>query len=189
MTSDCWLYTVRERFTPAHREDWGQYIEWRGFLHIDELITLDTILCCDRIEDLVPEDWHHNIQADFRLTWFTHLDYLRQRCPLRPGQDQLIAAIENPSQKFSPPAGFTHCGFDILDGEGSISVLTNCGRFPGLCEPTEVNRWGLMDDLAVARAIAAQIRVDFPDEPHCQHCQVWQVARDTQCTLPCPPAP
>ncbi len=126
-----WIYTARERFTPAH-QDWAAYIEWSGFSHITELVTLDTILCGDLINDLWPEDWEYNIQADCRLTWFTDLDYLRQRCPLRPDQNQLVAAIEQPTRQQLPPIGLIHCGFDLLDAEGSISVLTNCGRFPNI---------------------------------------------------------
>ncbi|MEO0378534.1 MAG: hypothetical protein AAF329_28855 [Cyanobacteria bacterium P01_A01_bin.17] len=171
-----WMYTVRERFTPTHH-DWAAYVEWSGFSHITELVTLDGILCSDRIEDLVAEDWKYNVQADFRLTWFTDLAYLRQRCPLRPHQDQLLAAIEPPTRQQPTPAGFNHCGFDLLDAEGSISVLTNCGRFPNIFKLTDVNIWGLIDKIEVAMAIAHQVRQDFPDEPHCQGCRVWQVAR------------
>ena len=172
-----WLYTVRERFTPTHSEGWADYVEWTEFTHINELVTLDTMLCCDRIDDLLPTDWQYNVQADFRLTWFTNLDYLRQRCPLRPGRDQLIAAVEQPDTCLSPPADFTHCGFDIVDAAGEISVLTNCGRFPGIFAPGDVNAMGLIDEVEVAGAIAQQIRQNFPDEHHCQAYRVWQVAR------------
>ncbi|NEQ45816.1 MAG: hypothetical protein F6K00_20640 [Leptolyngbya sp. SIOISBB] len=171
-----WIYTVRERFSPA-RQDWAAYIEWSGFTHITELITLDTILCGDRIDDLVAEDWQHNLQADCHLTWFTDLNYLRQRCPPRSDQDQLMAAIEQPTRQRSPPAGFMHCGFDILEAEGSISVLTNCGGFPNIFHPTDVNHWGLIDELEVAMAIAQQLHTTFPQETHCHNCQVWQVSR------------
>lgn len=172
-----WIYTLRERFTPAHRQDWAQYIAWSGFTHITELVTLDTILCCDRITDLTPADWSHNVQADGRVTWFTDLSYLRDRGPLRPESDQIIAAVEQPPDYLTPPQGFTHCGFDILEGIGSISVLTNCGQFPGIFAPADVNRWGLIEKFGEAWAIAQQIRAQFPHEAHCQSCTVWQVAR------------
>lgn len=172
-----WIYTVRERFTSAHGDRWTRYLEWSGVSHVVELVTLDTILCCDRIGDLISEDWAYNVQADFRLTWFTNLDYLRQRSSLQRGRDQLIAAIRQPAVRQQPPSGFIHCGFDILDYEGAISVLTNCGRFSNIFKPSEVNRWGLIEEIEKAQAIAQQIRSNFPDEPHCHQCQVWQVAR------------
>jgi len=172
-----WIYTVRERFTPAYGQGWQEYADWSGFNHITELITLDTILCSDRIDDLTPEDWHHNVQADGRVTWFTDLDYLRQRYPLASEHDQLVAAIESPETDLSPPVGFTQCGFDIVDAEGAVSVLTNCGRFPGIFEPDDVNTAGLLDGIELAEAIAHQLRMTFPDEPHCQDCRVWQVTR------------
>lgn len=172
-----WIYTARERFIPADRKGWSEYVEWSGFDHITELITLDTKLCGDRVDDLKPEDWHHNVQADGRLTWFTDLNYLRQRCPLSSRSDQFIAAVEDPTAQLSPPTGFTQCGFDIVDAEGSISVLTNCGRFPGIFEPADANDCGLIEGIDLAEAIAHQLRMTFPDEPHCQDCRVWQVAR------------
>lgn len=159
-----WIYTVRERFSPNHSQGWQEYAEWSGFTHLTELITLDTVLCSDRIDDLTPEDWHHNVQADGRLTWFTDLDYLRQRYPLASSQDQLMAAVENPETDLPPPDGFNHCGFDIIDAEGATSVLTNCGRFPGIFAPADVNTMGLIDGLEMAEAIAHQLRMTFPDE-------------------------
>lgn len=172
-----WIYTVRERFTPAYSKNWSEYAEWSGFTHISELVTLDSVLCEDRIDDLTPQDWQHNVQADCRLTWFTDLDYLRQHHPLRRDLDQLIAAVEKPDTVAPPPSQFTHCGFDIVDAEGAISVLTNCGRFPGIFEPDDVNSVGLIDGIDLAQAIAHQLRMTFPDEPHCHDCRVWQVAR------------
>ncbi len=89
-----WFFTVRQRFIPSQIEDWQSYIQFSGFTHITEVVTLDSILCPDLIDDLIDEDWFHNVQADFRVTWFTNLAYLRQRIHWRPGQDQLLAILE-----------------------------------------------------------------------------------------------
>jgi hypothetical protein len=91
--------------------------------------------------------------------------------------------ILRPFLRLTPPQRFTQCGFDILDAEGSISVLTNCGCFPGIFAPSAVNQWGLLDQLDNTNQIALQIRTRFPDDSHCQNCQVWQVAR-AEDTLP-----
>ena len=133
-----WLYTARERFTPANTDSWGEYVAWIGFVHIEELVTLDHMLCPEIIDELTDADWPHSVQADFRTTWFHDLDYLRQRCPWQIGRDQIIAMIEQPIAENPPPSGFTACGFDILDGYDSISVLTNCGRFPGIIDPGSI---------------------------------------------------
>ena len=175
-----WLYTARERFTPATSERWTDYIEWIGFTHIEELVTLDHILCAELVDELIDADWSHNVQADSRITWFHDVGYLRRRCRWRIGRHQIIAMIENPMIDNPAPNGFTACGFDILDCHESISVLTNCGRFPGILDPGFVNKWGLVPRLATAHSIAERIRREFPDEPHCSNCCVWQVARDAE---------
>ena len=175
-----WLYTARERFTPATADRWADYIAWIGFAHIQELVSLDYMLCADLIDELIDADWSHNVQADFRTTWFHDVDYLRQRCPWRIGRDQIIAMIEQPLVEHPPPPGFTACGFDILDSDDSISVLTNCGPFPGIIDPNAVNNWGLVPTLATANSIAERIRTEFPEESHCGDCRVWQVSRDAE---------
>ena len=178
-----WLFTARQRFVPCQTNNWSSYIKFSGFTHITEVITLDSILCPDLIDDLTDEDWAHNVQADYRITWFTNRTYLRQRINWRVGQDQLLAILEQPIHISEVPPTFQFCGFDILDGDDSNSVLTNCGKFPGIFNPSDVNTFGLLSDLDHANTIAAQIRADFPDEPHCHNCRVWQIARDVKLSI------
>jgi hypothetical protein len=175
-----WLYTARERFTPATADGWANYVAWIGFSHIQELVSLDNTLCADLIRELAYADWSHNVQADYRITWFHDVDYLRQRFPWRAGRDQIIAMIEQPLVEQPQPLGFTACGFDILDSYDSISVLTNCGPLPGIIDPNAVNIWGLIPSLTTVNAIAERIRTEFPEEPHCGDCRVWQVACDAE---------
>ncbi|WP_146460183.1 hypothetical protein [Rubripirellula tenax] len=72
---------------------------------------------------------------------------------------------------------FEFCGYDILDSYESLSVLTNCGGFPGVFDSSEVNRYALVDDRVRADDIAERLRDSNPDCPHCRHCSVWSVAR------------
>ncbi|MEM8614659.1 MAG: hypothetical protein AAGF93_21800 [Cyanobacteria bacterium P01_H01_bin.105] len=174
-----WFFTARQRFTPSQTRDWHSYLQFSGFTHVIEVVTLDSILCPDLIDEIIDADWFHNVQADYRLTWFTNLAYLRQRITWRTGQHQLLAILEHPYQVHEVPPTFKFCGFDILDDHDGNSVLTNCGQFSGIFRPSDVNPLGLLSDLDQANTIAAQIRVNFPDEPHCRNCRVWQVARDT----------
>jgi hypothetical protein len=174
-----WLFTARERFTPAN-SGWADYIQWIGFAHVEEMVTLDHILCRELIDQPIDEDWSHNVQADFRITWFRDLAYMRRRCHWRIGRDQILAMTESPLTECVPPDGFASVGFDILDGFDDISVLTNCGQFPGIIDPHAVNRWGLLPDVTTAHAIACQVRESFPEHPHCKDCRVWQVARDAE---------
>lgn len=173
-----WLFTARQRFLPSQVQGWQSYIQFSGFIHITEVVTLDNILCPDLIEDITDEDWSHNVQADYRLTWFTNLTYLRQRIDWRLGQDQLLAMVEQPTCVYDVPLNFEFCGFDILDDHDGNSVLTNCGRFPDIFRPSDVNALALLSDLEQANTVAAKIRMQFPNEPHCRNCQVWQIARN-----------
>ena len=176
-----WLFTARQRFIPSQATSWHSYIKFSGFTHITEVVTLDGILCPDLIENITDEDWAHNVQADYRLTWFTDLTYLRQRIDWRIGQDQLLAILEQPTRVYEVPFNFEFCGFDILDDNDGNSVLTNCGQFPEQdagFTPSDVNQFGLLSDLEHANTVAAKLRSLFPDEPHCRNCRVWQIARD-----------
>ena len=176
---DSWIFTARQRFTPSQTQKWHSYIQFSGFTHVAEMVTLDSILCPDLIDALTDEDWSHNVQADYRITWFTNLDYLRQRIRWQTGQHQILAILEQPTHIYEIPPAFEFCGFDILDDHDGNSVLTNCGQFPGIFTPLDVNPFGLLLDLDQANTIAAQIRANFPDEPHCHDCRVWQIARNT----------
>lgn len=178
-----WLFTARQRFTPSRTKGWSSYIEFSGFTHIAEVVTLDYILCPDLIHDLIDEDWSYNVQVDYRITWFTNLAYLRQRISWRTGQDQLLAILETPTHIHTVPAGFKFCGFDILDDQDGNSVLTNCGQFTERdagFTPSDVNQFGLLSNLDHANTVAAKLRSSFPDEPHCGNCRVWQIARDIE---------
>ena len=174
-----WLFTARRRFTPSQIKDWDSYIKFSGFTHVTEVVTLDGLLCPDLINTPIDADWSYNVQANFRINWFTDLPYLRQRITWHPGQDQLLAMLEQPTCFHEAPKGFEFCGFDIIDDEDCNSVLTNCGKFPEIFVPSEVNQFGLLSNLARATAIAAQLRSSFPDEPHCCSCRVWQIARES----------
>ena len=178
-----WLFTARQRFAPCQTNNWHSYIQFSGFTHVTEVITLDSILCPDLIDTLIDEDWSHNVQANYRITWFTKLDYLRQRISWRPGKDQLLAILEHPTHIYDVPPAFAFCGFDILDGDDGNSVLTNCGQFlerDAGFTPSDVNQFGLLSDLEHANTVAAKLRSSFPDDPHCRNCRVWQIARDIE---------
>ena len=177
-----WYFTARQRFISSQTQDWQSYIQFSGFTHIIEVVTLDSILCPDLIDDLTDEDWSHNLQADYRVTWFTDLAYLRQRIHWRPDQDQLLAILESPTHIHEVPSKFEFCGFDIVDEHDGNSVLTNCGQFPDIFSPSVVNSLGLLPNLEQANTIAAQIRAAFPDDPHCRNCRVWQIARELSAT-------
>ena len=74
-----WLYTIRERFTSDQSHRFDGYRLFSAFQHILEVVTLDSTLCPDLIEELQPEDWEHNVHEDFRTEFFRDADYLMAR--------------------------------------------------------------------------------------------------------------
>jgi hypothetical protein len=174
-----WFFTARSRFSPETNPDgWKSYQDFSGFHHIDELVSADSILCSDLIDEILAEDWQHNVQADHRVTWFTDVDYLKQRIHFDSQRQNILALFERPETPMSSvPTDFEPCGFDILDSYDSISVLTNCGPFRGIFAASEVNRLGLLSDLDRADDVAKFLRLKFPNEDHCRDCRVWRIAR------------
>lgn len=172
-----WLYTVRERFTPSSSEHWQGYPAFSGFENVNEVVTLDSILCPDVVSDLVDEDWNHNVLEDFRITLFRNPEYLMARQPLDPTRHQLLAILERPQISDDVPPGLIRCGFDIVDSYVENSTLTNCGPIPEAFDPSIVNELGLISDLATAVEVRDRMRKLQPDDPHLGACEVWLIAR------------
>lgn len=171
------MFAAHYRFDSSCGDVWNDYVQWSGFHHIAELVSTDGMLCSPVITELANEDWEFNIHADFRTFLFHDLDYLKRRIDYDPHRHNLLQISERPAAPTLPPAGFELCGYDILDSDDSVSVLTNCGGFPAIFAPNEVNRCGLLDDLARADAIARSIREAEPDDHHCCDCRVWSLCR------------
>jgi hypothetical protein len=171
------MFGAHKRFDPSCGESWTSYIEWSGFQHINELVSTDEILCPSVLDELIDEDWHHNIHADFKIFFFRDFEYLKRRIDFDPARHNILSIIERPDSAIKADAGFEYCGYDILDSYDSVSVLTNCGGFPGIFKASDVNQYGLLDDLSRALVIAAQLREAEPDDPHCGDCRVWSLCR------------
>ena len=172
-----WLYTLRQRFTSSPQEAWDSYRSFSGFAHIEELITLDFLMCPNLVTELIDEDWDHNVNEDFRITLFRDPGYLRRRMPFDPDRHQILALKEHPAESEVLPEGAMWCGFDLLDSYCNISTLTNCGPAPEVFQPSEVNRWGLIDDWQRAYRIRDDMRRMSPEDAHFRQCDVWLVAR------------
>ena len=172
-----WIYTARKRFAPGLSAGWDGYIEFSEFRHIEELISIDSLLCPDLITEIKNDDWAHNIHQDFRLTYFRDLDYLLKRTSSCQCEYQILALLENPTESAPHPSGFIAAGFDIVDDCSGNSALTNCGPMPEIFSPADVNCYGLVAQLDYARVICAKMRSAFPDDPHLGDCGIWQVAR------------
>jgi hypothetical protein len=171
------VYAAHRRFDPSAGERWRSFVQWSGFHNIDEVVSTDQMLCPNLVEELIDADWEHNLHKDSKLHLFRDLEYLKRRVNYDARVHNLLCLVERPKAPVFPEAGFELCGYDILDSFDSVSVLTNCGPFPHIFLPSELNRCALLDDLERAWQIAAAIRGSEPEDPHCSDCRVWAICR------------
>ncbi|MBD2109502.1 hypothetical protein [Nodosilinea sp. FACHB-13] len=180
------IFAACQRFDSQRGDAWTRYVEWSGYAHLSEVVSMDTILCPSLIDALIGADWNFNVHADNRVHYFRDYEYLKRRIAYDGARHNLLALIEAPDRQLSGsdlwPSTFSFCGYDILDVDNSISLLLNCGAFPSIFGPEDVNRFGLLDHFARAVEIAHSLRQLFPDDFHCNDCRIWAIARHTNAT-------
>lgn len=172
------VFTARRRFGPHHGPRWTDWVAWSGLTGVRELVSLDTMLCPEALERLETEDWEHNVHADYQVMHFRSLPYLARRVAGTPDV-HLLALLQNPEAdevaRLRLPA-FDFAGFEVLDVHGDVSALTNCGGFPAVFGPEDLNTFGLLADLGRADDIRRGLRSAYPAEPHAE-CDVWALWR------------
>jgi hypothetical protein len=172
------VFVARRPFGPEAGERWNRYLAWSRLTHLRELVSLDTILCPEVPESLVPADWEHNVHEDYQTTHFRSFSYLRKRVA-GTGPVNLLAIVRNPpSDPVSLPQGFSFEGFDVVDVHGDVSALTNCGGFDDVFSGSELSRVGLLSELRRAKEVRRDLRSRYPQEGHAV-CDVWAVWRWT----------
>jgi hypothetical protein len=172
------LFIVTERFDPGRGDDWNRYIAWSKLHQLSEVVSLDSILCRYVVGEVLEEDWPHIVNEDFMLDYFTDLDYLLRRCG-GVADRNLLCVFRNPETQPSPPGGppeFRFEGYDLVDVQGGVSALTNCGGFPLAFSNDELSSHGLLPSLERAREVQRALRQHYPREPHAD-CHVWCVFR------------
>jgi hypothetical protein len=88
-----WYVAVR-KFGPHLDECWQGYVDWTGHRFLQEVITLDGILCPPVIEHLTEQDWQHNVHEDYVTDFFRDLDYVLSRVSsIRDETIQVLAVI------------------------------------------------------------------------------------------------
>jgi hypothetical protein len=144
-------------------------------LQLREVVSLDQLLCPNAFQELTAEDWAHNRKEDFKTHLFDDADYVRDRIVGKAAM--VLGLIEEPSAEdlasFCDPR-FAFCGFDLVEAQGGISALTNCGGFDRAFLPTELSDCGLLLDHLRALGVRQILRTEYPDEPHAR-CRVWAI--------------
>lgn len=170
------VYTAVTRFDPTSGEQWRKFVEWSGLAQLQEVISLDGILCPTIFQELVAEDWQHNVQEDFKTHFFHDLDYVLGKVA---GNERVtvLALMQNPTTadlaSFADPR-FVLRGFDLVERGGEISALVNCGGFHKAFARADLSEYGLLLNHAQALRVQKLLRAEYPDEHHAD-CDVWAV--------------
>jgi hypothetical protein len=173
------LFIATERFSPADGEKWRKYFEWAKIPQLTEIVGLDSMLCPRIATELSDEDWNHVVCEDFRLDYFLHLDYLKQRTEGISRKNILGLYRNSETHIVAPPAPERFCfvGYDLIEEQTQISALTNCGGFPDVFQNHELNRFGLIEDFERASEVRYQLLERHSEEPHadCELYAIWRL--------------
>lgn len=170
------FYTATERFCPAS-EGWVKYFEWAKIPNLQEVVSLDGMLCPPLIpQDFSDVDWEHSVQIDTRIG-FSDLPYLLKRIDGRYPRN-VLRAVRNPNhlEVIETQSAWSFVGFDLIEDLTGISALVNCGGFPESFKNEELNQFGLISGYERAIEVQAALRRNNPDEPHanCDMYQLWR---------------
>jgi len=156
---------------------WEKYIAWSKLEQLDELVSLDGILCPTVLPEIKSEYWSRIVNEDFMQQFFTDPDYLAreianiQRC-------NFLCVFRNPSvhPDSAVAKGFEFVGYDLTDIQSSVSALSNCGGFPDVFSNDELSDKGLIKSHERARKVQIDLRLKYPYEVHA-NCHLWAIFR------------
>ena len=153
-------------------------MEWSGLIQLEELISLDPILCPTVLPEIKDIYWPHIVNEDFMLNFFLDLDFLTAQVS-HIAEKNVLCVFRNPRSHPVMPAGlphFTFVGYDLVDVMGSASALSNCGGFPKVFANSELTPQGLLESHSRAVEIQIRLRELYPAETHA-NCHAWAIFR------------
>lgn len=173
-------FIATQPFTPRDSEAWKRYLDFSGLTQLEEVVSLDAILCPPLLREIQDDYWPHIVNENFMLHFFLDFDFLAAQVAGVAGKN-MLCVYRNPDAPPSPPsiAGSEFeefMGYDLVDVESQISALTNCGGFPEVFANSELSPAGLLRDFDRALEVQQRLRVFYPDEPHA-NCHRWAIFR------------
>lgn len=71
---------------------------------------------------------------------------------------------------------FEFIGYDLIETDGDVSALVNCGGFDETFKPKELNSYGLISEYDRAKEIQTELPKNNPNEHHadCNLFEVWR---------------
>jgi hypothetical protein len=170
-------FIATKPFTPMDDQRWDKYVEWSGLKQLQELVSLDELLCPPLLREIKDEYWPYIVNEDFMLHFFTDFDFLMKRvAPIQ--RKNVLCVYRNPTAHPDGPCfgEFRFLGYDLVDSECSISALTNCGGFPDVFANAELSNLGLLTNFHRAVEVQRNLRIIHPEESHAD-CHLWAILR------------
>jgi len=180
MKSEIW-YTARDTYDSDYKVEfsWDKYIKWSKLTHLTELVSLDGILNGLAFEPDTDseEDWKFIVTEGHVITqFFNSLDYVLEKTK-ELERFNLLAVIKEPNETKSELSNnYDFIGYDLIETDGDVSALTNCGGFDESFLPKDLNEFGLVSEWAKAKKIQEDLKINNPEEHHadCFLYEVWR---------------
>ena len=175
MTTPWFIATEKFDKTSA---GWDKYVAWSGLVELSEVVSLDSMLCPTVLPEMKAEYWSRVVNEDFMTHFFTDEAFLRRETATIHRRN-LLCVFRNPLDHPSSnvPKNFEFMGYDLVETDGGVSALTNCGGFPDVFSNSELSEVGLLKSQGRAREVQANLRTRHPEDPH-SHCHLWAIFRD-----------
>jgi hypothetical protein len=171
-------YTATEQFSPAAKPaDWRAYVAASGLDQLEEVVSLDMLLCPPILREVKAEYWPHIVNEDFMPQFFTDLEFMLGQVRSVKSKN-VLCVFRNPERAPSQPRNGTweFVGYDLVDVYGGNSALTNCGGFLKAFANAELSSKGLLLSLERASEVQQALRTHYTEEPHA-NCHIWAVFR------------
>ena len=171
-------FIATERFGPWDGRTWTEYVKWSGLEQLEELVSLDSMLCNTVLPDTKDEYWPYIVNEDYMLDFFVDLKFLLAETSHTDDKNVLCVFLNPPKDPAAPTdiLPFEFLGYDLVDIHGGVSALSNCGGFPDAFSNSELSRYGLLPSHVRAFEVQTVLRDRYPEEPHA-NCHVWAVFR------------
>ena len=170
-------FIATEPFDPKCGDKWNEYIAWSRLTQLEEVVSLDGMLCPTVLPEIKEEYWPHIVNENFMLDFFVDYDFLKEQVA-EIDKKNVLCVFRNPIERPHAPgfAKFQFLGYDLVDQQCTASALTNCGGFPEVFDNSELSPVGLLTNLERASEVQRCLRSLYPDHPHAQ-CNVWAIFR------------
>src|SRR3954471_23398968 len=118
-------FIATQPFTPDDGDRWVGYVKWSGLTQLQEVVSLDGMLCPTLLPKIRDEDWPYIVQENFMIDYFLDFDYLMPQVAAIEKKN-VLCVFRNPVERPQAPslAQFRFLGYDLVDIQNIASALT-----------------------------------------------------------------